>query len=30
LSWRRFQQKIVKSGKEYKRVSKTEVTNEEE
>jgi hypothetical protein len=30
LAWRRFQQKKVPSGKAYKRVSKTEVTKEEE
>ena len=30
LAWRRFQQKKVPSGKEYKRVSKNEAINEEE
>ena len=30
LAWRRFQQKKVPSGKAYKRVSKTQILNEEE
>lgn len=30
LAWRRFQQKKVPSGKVYKRVSKTQILNEEE
>ena len=30
LAWRRFQQKKVPSGKAYKRISKTQITNEEE
>lgn len=30
LSWRRFQHKIVKSGKVYKRMRKSEINTEKE